>query len=95
MTTRANQEPGGYIIPARARPDLLDRGGVANIVLLVVICHTFDRLAYRDSPDNITTHHGRIETSPPPLFPLPSRGPIPLVPYPSKHEHKRSNGSWN
>ena len=59
------------IISARARSDLwnvVDRGWVANIVLLIVICHTFDRLAYRASPDNLTTHHGRMEISPPPLF---------------------------
>ena len=61
----------------RAR-DLLviDRGWVANIVLLIVICHTFDRLAYRASPDNITTHHGRRGNIPTPALPLSNHHPL-------------------
>jgi len=86
-TTKSQSRALAVIISARPRPHLwyvADLGWGANIFLLIVICHTFDRLAYRASPDNTSKSgwkypHPRSSSTKPP----PSRGPILLT---SKHE---------
>ena len=94
MMTESQSRALATIISAWAQPDLwyvVNRGWGANIVLLIVICNTFDNMA---SPDNLQewmeiSYHPHSSSTKPP----PSRGHTPSAAYPSKHIHKRSDGS--
>jgi len=61
-TTKSRSRALVVIISAHPRRHLwyvADLGWGANIFLLIVICHTFDRLAYRASPDSTSKSRGQ------------------------------------